>query len=60
MVPTSGEYEKPDFNTDTLETSRPGLYVAGVVNAGRKTSELFIENTRDHGERIVESILSES
>ncbi len=60
MVPTTGEHEKPDFNPDTLETSRPGLYVAGVVNAGRKTSELFIENTRDHGERIVESILSKS
>jgi thioredoxin reductase (NADPH) len=58
MVPTTGEHQKPDYNPDTLETTQKGIYVAGVVNAGRKTSELFIENTRDHGERIVGSILS--
>ena len=56
LVPISGEHEKPDYNPNTLETTEKGIYVAGVVNAGRKTSELFIENTRDHGEKIVESI----
>ena len=60
MVPTTGEYEKPDYNPDTLETTQKGIYVAGVINAGRKTSELFIENTRDHGQRIIESIKTSS
>ena len=58
LVPTMGEYEKPDYNPDTLETTQKGIYVAGVVNAGRKTSELFIENTRDHGNKIVDNILN--
>lgn len=58
MVPIQGPHQKPDFDPDTLETSQKGIYVAGVLNAGRNTSELFIENTRDHGERIVKSILS--
>ena len=58
MVPIN-EYDdhKPNFNPDTLETSQPGMYVAGVINAGMLTSKLFIENTRDHGERIVKSII---
>lgn len=58
MVPTTGPHQKPDFDPTTLETSQRGIYVAGVVNAGRRTSELFIENTRDHGEMIVGSIMN--
>ncbi|MEM6771850.1 MAG: NAD(P)-binding domain-containing protein, partial [Bacteroidota bacterium] len=44
---------QPIFNPDTLETTLPGVYMAGVACAGRQTSKLFIENTRDHGEIIV-------
>lgn len=58
MVPTTGPHQKPDHDPNTLETSQKGIYVAGVVNAGRRTSELFIENTRDHGEMIVDNILN--
>ncbi|MCP9235595.1 YpdA family putative bacillithiol disulfide reductase [Lewinella sp. JB7] len=47
---------KPVFNPDTLETNLPGVYMAGVACAGRQTSKLFIENTRDHGDIIVEGI----
>ena len=47
---------KPVFNPDTLETTLPGVYMAGVACAGRQTSKLFIENTRDHGDIIVEGI----
>ena len=49
---------KPTFNEDTLETSLPGVYMAGVACAGRQTSKLFIENTREHGDVIVEGILA--
>ena len=60
LVPISGEYDKPEFNPDTLETTQKGIYDAGVLNAGRRTSELFIENTRDHGSIIVNSIMASS
>ncbi|WP_020568359.1 YpdA family putative bacillithiol disulfide reductase [Neolewinella persica] len=48
---------KPVFNEDTLETTLPNVYMAGVACAGKQTSKLFIENTRDHGGVIVRSIL---
>ena len=50
------EDRRPDFDEETLETSVPGLYVAGVINAGMKTSTLFIENTRHHAALIVNHI----
>jgi thioredoxin reductase (NADPH) len=30
----------------------PGIYVAGVIVAGSRTSEIFIENGRFHGQQI--------
>ena len=47
----------PVFDEHTLETSVPGLYVAGVLNAGYKTNKLFIENTRHHAQIIVTGLL---
>ena len=48
---------KPVFNPETLETSLPGVYMAGVACAGLETSKLFIENTREHGDIIVGNIM---
>jgi thioredoxin reductase (NADPH) len=42
---------------ETMETNVPGLYVAGVVAAGRHIGQLFIENGRAHAARIVAHIL---
>ena len=53
-----GDACKPRFNPDTLETTLPRVYMAGVACAGRQTSKLFIENTRDHGDIIVAGIRS--
>ena len=39
----------PIFKPDTLESNVPGIYVAGVVVAGERTNEVFIENGRFHG-----------
>lgn len=50
------EKRMPLFNQDTLETNKPGIYVAGVVCGGMDTSSLFIENTRIHAEHIAEDI----
>jgi thioredoxin reductase (NADPH) len=43
---------RPIVNAETLETNVPGVYVAGVIVAGSKTNEIFIENGRFHGQRI--------
>jgi thioredoxin reductase (NADPH) len=48
---------KPTFDETTLETNLKGVYIAGVVCGGMETSKLFIENTRDHADRIIKSIL---
>jgi thioredoxin reductase (NADPH) len=47
---------KPDLNPTTLESNVPGIYLAGVVVAGKHTSEIFIENGRFHGKQIIDSL----
>lgn len=51
------KFKIPTLNEETLESNVPGVYLAGVLNGGLKTSSLFIENTRDHGEKIISNIL---
>ncbi len=52
---TPGEC-RPIVNQETLETNVAGIYVAGVIVAGSKTSEIFIENGRFHGQRIAQDL----
>jgi thioredoxin reductase (NADPH) len=47
---------KPRTDPDTLESARPGMYLAGVIVAGMHTNEIFIENGRFHGKKIAEAI----
>ncbi len=47
---------KPITNTQTLESERAGVYLAGVIVAGTHTNEIFIENGRFHGELIANAI----
>jgi len=49
---------KPIINEETLESNIENIYIAGVVVSGLNTSELFIENTRHHGQIIIDAILS--
>ena len=42
----------PIVNEETLESAVEGLYLAGVVLGGMKTNLWFIENSREHAERI--------
>lgn len=51
------EYRLPICHPETLESNLEGVYLAGVILAGLHTSKLFIENTRDHGQIIVDQIL---
>ncbi len=55
-----GEAELPVHDSDTLATNVSGIYVAGVLIAGRETSRVFIENSRTHGEKILSHYLSQA
>ncbi len=50
--------QRPRTDPQTLESERPGVYLAGVIVAGMHTNEIFIENGRFHGKQIAESIAS--
>lgn len=54
--PTTGI---PRHDSHTLETSVPGLFIAGVVVAGYDANKVFIENGRYHGDRIVARLLGQ-
>jgi thioredoxin reductase (NADPH) len=56
-VPIDSETGIPEHNKETLETSVPGVYIAGVVVAGYDANKVFIENGRYHGDRIVAHLL---
>ena len=47
---------KPVTNPETLESERPGVFLAGVIVAGMHTNEVFIENGRFHGKLIADHI----
>ena len=51
---------RPRLNPETLESERPGVYLAGVLVAGMHTNEVFIENGRFHGTLIAEDIARQS
>ncbi len=46
----------PNYNPDTMETNRKGIYLAGVVCGGLDTHLWFIENSRIHAEIILKAI----
>jgi thioredoxin reductase (NADPH) len=47
----------PVCDPRTLESNVPGIYLAGVIVAGSRTSEIFIENGRFHGAQIAASLI---
>jgi thioredoxin reductase (NADPH) len=59
-VPIDAQTGIPAHNSDTLETSVPNLFIAGVVVAGFDANKVFIENGRYHGDKIVARILGRS
>jgi thioredoxin reductase (NADPH) len=51
-IELSEEQRRPVCDPITLESNVPGVYVAGVIVAGSRTNEIFIENGRFHGQAI--------
>jgi len=50
------ETMKPSFDPETMESNVRGIFLAGVVTAGRETGKIFIENGRFHGGQIVTAL----
>ena len=48
----------PVCNPITHESNIPGIYLAGVIVAGERTNEIFIENGRFHGKLIADALRS--
>ena len=46
----------PSHDPSTMETNVPGVFVAGVLTAGLDANKVFIENGRDHGDRIAQAL----
>ena len=51
-----GHDRLPICDADCLESNVPGIYLAGVIVAGSRTNEIFIENGRFHGRQIAEDL----
>jgi thioredoxin reductase (NADPH) len=51
-----GDHKRPICDPQTLETNVPGIYIAGVIVAGSRTNEIFIENGRFHGRHIARDL----
>ena len=50
----------PVHNPETMETNVPGIYLAGVICGGMQTNKWFIENSRDHADKILRHFQSQS
>jgi len=51
-----GKDRLPVCDSGCLESNVPGIYLAGVIVAGSRTNEIFIENGRFHGRLIAEDL----
>jgi thioredoxin reductase (NADPH) len=57
-VPIDAATGVPAHDPNTLETTVPNLFIAGVVVAGYDANKVFIENGREHGGRIAGAIVA--
>ncbi|MFP5234612.1 MAG: YpdA family putative bacillithiol disulfide reductase [Acidobacteriota bacterium] len=55
-VRCEGSDRLPICNSESLESNVPGIFLAGVIVAGSRTNEIFIENGRFHGKQIARAL----
>jgi thioredoxin reductase (NADPH) len=53
-----GPDKRPVCDPKTLESNVSGTFLAGVIVAGSRTNEIFIENGRFHGRQIASALSS--
>ena len=59
-IQINDETLEPTLDPETFETNVPNLFIAGGATAGRKTGNIFIENGRFHGDKIIATLASRS
>jgi thioredoxin reductase (NADPH) len=52
------EVMKPVYDEFSYETNVKNIFIAGVICGGMNTHRLFIENSREHAEKIIRKIAS--
>jgi thioredoxin reductase (NADPH) len=52
------EYRTPIYDSQTMQSTAKGVYLAGVVCGGLKTNKWFIENSREHASIIIDDLLN--
>lgn len=53
---SADEICKPEYSEENYESNIQGIYLAGVICGGMNTHRLFIENSREHAEKIIKDI----
>jgi thioredoxin reductase (NADPH) len=54
------EIMKPAYDETSYETNVKNVFIAGVICGGMNTHRLFIENSREHAEKIIQTIKERS
>ena len=57
-VATDPDTGIPAHDPATMETTEPGVYIAGVIAAGFNANKIFIENGREHGALIAAHLVN--
>ncbi len=55
-IELAGKDNRPITDPQSLESNVKGIYLAGVIVAGMRTNEIFIENGRFHGRQIADHL----
>ena len=55
-IKTDAKTGIPYHNPDTMESDHKGIYIAGVLAAGKNANKIFIENGKLHGSKVVQSV----
>jgi len=50
------EVKKPAYDDASYETNVRNIFIAGVICCGMNTHRLFIENSREHAEKVIQTI----
>ncbi|HEV8283200.1 MAG TPA: YpdA family putative bacillithiol disulfide reductase [Chitinophagaceae bacterium] len=53
---SNDEVLKPTYDETTYETNVKNIFIAGVICGGMNTHRLFIENSREHAQKIIQTI----
>jgi len=51
---------KPTYDENTYETNVKNVFIAGVICGGMNTHRLFIENSREHAQRVIRTVKERS